>query len=88
MELLINSSPSRAPWLKLTSGDDVIVTHRMFIRYMEAVHIYVTELICRAAEMDGVDMSESRSKLNKRKHGKVLANKSFKRTSTLNVPTA
>ncbi len=68
------------PWVKLSSGDELVVTHRMFQRYSEAVHIYATELICRAAEGDGVDMSESRAKLNERKYGKVLVNKSLQPT--------
>ncbi len=59
------------PWLGLKTGDEVVVTHEMFIKYTEATHHYVTELICRIAEKHGVDMSRSRAVLAKsRKNGK------------------
>lgn len=49
------------PWLGLSVGETVQITHQQFERYSEAVHEYVTQLIVRVGEHFGVDMSGFKS---------------------------
>lgn len=45
------------PWLALAIGTKVTVHRDSFMRYYEAVHDYVLEVICRVGERFGRDMS-------------------------------
>lgn len=58
---------STCPWMKLESGDELKVTHKMLSRYFHSVHDYAVILICRVGEHHGVDMSHVKSKKRKTK---------------------
>lgn len=49
------------PWLSLTPGELVLISHKMFGKYAGAVHAYLILLICRVAERFGVDVSHNRA---------------------------
>jgi len=46
------------PWISFKIGSQLTVSRHMLSAYYEAVHIYVTILICRAGSKSGKDMTE------------------------------
>ena len=51
------------PWVKIPLGHELKVSTKMWRKYFEAVHIYITLLICRVGTYFGADMSENLSSL-------------------------
>lgn len=49
---------AECPWLGLSVGDAITVTHKQFHRYLLAVHQYAVILVVRVGEYYGVDMSQ------------------------------
>src|SRR3989442_190393 len=48
------------PWLGLSPGDRLLLSHKQFEQYLHAVDSYATLVICRIAESFGVDVAKHR----------------------------
>src|SRR5262249_51191654 len=50
------------PWLGLTTGMPVVVTHQTYQRYVVSLIRYATQLVVRITEHSGVEMKEIKGK--------------------------